>query len=226
MIRITGGTFRSRLIRTPAGTDKTRPLPDRVRIALFNLLRGHFEGQSFFDAFAGTGIFGLESLSRGGESCVFIEKDREVAALLRENIESLGLGDRARVFVGDALGAGALAQCPRPVHLAFFDPPYAMMRDELQRRRTLDQVSRAVALLDDDGFAILRTPWPLLDVEPDAKPTRDSPEASLAIPGAEGPETHAYGGTAVHLYMKKRSALPADQSVGPGPGAQAGDAAG
>lgn len=204
MIRITGGTFRSRLLRSPPGTSKTRPLPDRVRIALFNLLRGHFEGQRFLDAFAGTGVFGLECLSRGGERCVFIEKDKEVAAILKQNIEALGAGDRAEVVIGDALGAAALARCPRPVHLVSFDPPYSMMRDAVHRRRILDQFCRCIELLDGDGFAMLRTPWPLLDVAPGGQATREAPAIDLTLRNAVGPEIHVYGNTALHLYMKRR----------------------
>lgn len=204
-MRIISGEYRGRRLHTPEGADTTRPLPDRVRVALFNMLNGHFEGESFFDAFAGTGSFGLEAISRGAARCIFIEKDRDALRALNENIEMLGATDRAEVFPGDALGSGALSRCPRPVHIVMFDPPYAMVEDPASRKRAFDQFARLIECLDDKGFAILRTPWPFVDhIEREDRPGEfDKVPASLAIAGAEGPETHAYGSTAVHWYMRK-----------------------
>ena len=181
-----------------------------MRTALFNMLAGHYEGQVFFDAFAGTGSFGIEALSRGAERCVFVEKDRAVVALLKKNIEHVGAHEpegRAEVFHGDALGAGALSKCPRPVHVVMFDPPYVMVEDAKLRPRTLDQFARLVACLDDTGFAILRTPWPFIDhVEREDKVGHfDKVPVGLSIPGAKGPETHVYGSSAVHWYMRERT---------------------
>lgn len=203
-MRIIAGEFKGRRLKAPEGTDKTRPLPDRVRTALFNMLKGHFEGQPFFDAFAGTGSFGLEAISRGAASCVFVERDREVAGILRGNIEMVGAMDRAQVFHGDALGAGALSQCPRPVHVVMFDPPYGMVEDPATRGRAMAQFARLVECLDDGGFAILRTPWPYVDhVEREQAPgTFDKVPVDLKVAGARGPETHVYGSTAVHWYMR------------------------
>lgn len=174
-------------------------MPDRVREALFNTLRGHYEGAPVLDAFAGSGSIGLECLSRGASECVFIEKDRQSADVIRRNIETLGVGDRARLVVGDALGMSALARCPRPVHLVFFDPPYPMMQDESRRTRVLDQFTKLVGLLDPEGFAMLRTPWPF--VQKHLEGTR-AETIDLRLPGAAGPETHVYGNMAIHLYMR------------------------
>lgn len=199
-LRIIGGEHRSRRIEAPADASVTRPLPDRVREAIFNLLRGHIEGQGVADVFAGTGSFGLEALSRGAAACTFYERDREIATLLRRNIEALGVGERSRVAVGDALGASAAARAPRPVHIAMFDPPYPVMEDAGSRRRVLEQVGRFVARLDADGYAVLRTPWPMVDRRTTDEEGREVP---LDVEGAIGPETHAYGTTAVHLYMRE-----------------------
>jgi len=211
-MRIISGSLRGRRLHSPKGTEKTRPLPDRVRTALFNMLKGHYEGQAFFDAFAGTGSFGIEAISRGAERCVFVERDKEVARVLKQNIEECGVGDRAEVFHGDALGAGALSRCPLPVHVALFDPPYPIMEDREQRMRVIEQFARVIERLDAGGFAVLRTPWPAVDIEEEdtgevdeeGEPIvrRHRRDMDLTVPGAKGPETHAYGSTALHWYMK------------------------
>ncbi len=223
-VRIVGGDLRRRRIQTPAGAETTRPYPERVREAVFNLLRGHTQGEMVADVFSGTGSMGIEALSRGASRCVFYEKDRSVARLLKENLAELGLEDRADVVMGDALGVSAIARAPRPAHLVFFDPPYRMVTDSPTRERVFAQFGRFVQLLDEAGFAALRTPWPLRDrptiVEDGEVDVTEAYESgddlmvregeilergkpvSLRIEGAVGPETHDYGSTAVHLYMR------------------------
>ncbi len=90
-MRIIAGEFRRRLLRTPEGYDKTRPLPDRVKESLFGLLRGHCEGARVLDCFAGSGAFGLEMISRGAAQVVMVERDRAVARILQANIDTLGV---------------------------------------------------------------------------------------------------------------------------------------
>jgi 16S rRNA (guanine(966)-N(2))-methyltransferase RsmD len=176
MIRIISGEYKRRQLRTPKDDTVTRPLPDRVRTSIFNMLRGHIEGQTFLDGFAGVGSFGLEAASRGASEVVMVEKDREIASILQANIDDLGAGDACRVVKGDVLGISILARCPRPVHIVFFDPPYPMIFDPAQRERVFGQFSRLVKLLDDDGFAILRTPWPVIDRMVDGKRHKGGPE--------------------------------------------------
>jgi len=172
-------------------------MPDYVREAVFNLLRGHTEGQAVADVFAGTGSIGLEALSRGARVCLFVERDKTAGALLRQNIAALRVENRAEIVTGDALGGSALAACPDPVHLIFFDPPYAMLRERAQRDRLFAGLGRFIERLDVTGFAVLRTPWPVPRLEDD-----DRTIDLLVLPGAQGPETHSYGTTAVHLYMR------------------------
>lgn len=179
-MRIIAGEFRSRQLMTPRDGEKTRPMPDRVKESLFGHLRGHFEDATVFDGFSGVGTIGLEALSRGASRVVLVERDREIASILRQNVETLGVVDRTEIFIGDALGAGALARCPRPVHLVFFDPPYPIMREPLGYRRVMDQFSRLVELLDDTGFAVLRTPWPMRHWIPD--PNAPVPEEVTPVP--------------------------------------------
>lgn len=268
-MRIIAGEYRHRTLFTPRDGTTTRPIPDRVKEALFNLLRGWTEDAVVVDAFAGTGALGLEAVSRGASRCVFFERDRRIAELIQKNIDHLGCADRCEVVKGDALGPVLLTRSPRPIDLLFFDPPYPLVEDPESWGRVSVQFSRAVAMLGEKGFAVLRTPWPFrhrigAEAPEEAAPSRrkrkgrrEEPEeeervwegedlreleegdyvdaefdegeeageeeefgmmegfgepapapghwemVSLEIAGAEGPETHVYGSTAVHLYMKR-----------------------
>lgn len=174
-MRIIAGEFRSRLLATPADNETTRPIPDRVKESLFAILRGHTEDAVIFDAFAGTGAIGLEALSRGASRCVFVEKDKRIASILQKNIDTLRVGDRAELVIGDALGPGALARCPRGVNLVFFDPPYPLVREPIGFKRVMAQFAQLVARLDPKGYAILRTPWPFfLEVAEAPEPSAES----------------------------------------------------
>lgn len=127
-MRIVAGSLRGRRLRVPAG-EVVRPTSDRAREALFDILsHGRFAsaGSPFadrrvLDAFAGTGAFGLEALSRGARAAAFIENGREALAALRANIAALNETDRAHIVAGDATRPPrALFACA----LAFLDPPY------------------------------------------------------------------------------------------------------
>jgi 16S rRNA (guanine(966)-N(2))-methyltransferase RsmD len=164
-MRIIAGEFRSRKLFTPPDAEITRPIPDRVKESVFMLLRGHVEGNAIFDAFAGTGAIGLEAISRGASHAVLVEQNKQIAALLRKNVEQFGVQDKCEVVVGDALGMGAIARCPSPVQIVFLDPPYPLIRDPLGWRRITSAMQQLAANLNPDGFIVLRTPWPFfLDV--------------------------------------------------------------
>ncbi|MFO0832873.1 MAG: RsmD family RNA methyltransferase [Phycisphaerales bacterium] len=160
-MRIIAGEFRRRLLATPADDSVTRPIPDRVKESVFGLLRGHCEGATVFDGFSGTGAIGLEAISRGAAHCVCVERDKHIGEILRKNVQTLGVEDRCEVVVGDALGPGALARAPRPLKLAFLDPPYPLVEEPIGFRRVMVQLGALVDLLSPDGYAVLRTPWPL-----------------------------------------------------------------
>ena len=160
-MRIISGRFRSRKLLTPKDASTTRPIPDRVKESLFAMLRGNCQGARVLDCFAGTGAIGLEALSLGAARVVFVEKDAKAADLLERNIEMLGAAEETEVVRADALGPAALARCPKPVDLVFFDPPYPMLLDPERCAHVLRALGRFVDLLSDDGYAILRTPRPL-----------------------------------------------------------------
>jgi 16S rRNA (guanine966-N2)-methyltransferase len=127
-MRIVGGRHRGRRLSAPPG-DVVRPTSDRAREALFNILSHGplaatglpFAEAAVLDAFAGTGAFGLEALSCGAAEAVFIERDRDVLAILRRNVETLGETAHSRIVPGDATRPPRAAiACA----LAFLDPPY------------------------------------------------------------------------------------------------------
>ena len=126
-MRIIAGTHKGRTLVAPEGL-AVRPTSDRAREALFDILvHGRFadrpvlEDARVLDAFAGTGAFGLEALSRGAAHASFIENDRVALAALRANIAALGAESQAAVLPGDARRPPKAAA---PVSLAFLDPPY------------------------------------------------------------------------------------------------------
>jgi 16S rRNA G966 N2-methylase RsmD len=104
-MRVISGEFGGRLIRGPRG-DATRPITDRVKTNLFNILALRIEGAVVADCFCGTGSLGIEALSRGAALAVFAEIDASALHLLRENIDELGLGERARIVRHDVLRRG------------------------------------------------------------------------------------------------------------------------
>ena len=180
MLKIISGEYRSRKLLSPPDSEITRPYPQRVKKSIFNLLGKWFDGARVLDLFAGVGTVGLEAVSWGAEKVLMVERDRRIFPLLKQNIETLGCGDRAMAIPGDALGSACLARAPRPVDLVFVDPPYPMMLDQSQRLRILNQIVQCRAIMADKGFVILRSP-----LGPD--------EADLAIEGFLGPEDRGYG---------------------------------
>lgn len=129
-MRIIGGSCRGRRLRSPGrrfDRNPVRPTSDRAREALFNLLQGAAAGAAVLDLFAGTGALGLEALSRGAATALFVEADPAVSHLLRENIELCGMGEQSRVLVRDCAGNLdflAPAAPPGGFTLILADPPY------------------------------------------------------------------------------------------------------
>jgi 16S rRNA (guanine966-N2)-methyltransferase len=125
-VRIVGGELRGRALATPR-TQTIRPTTDRTREAVFNVLAHRFpealNGRRVLDLFAGTGALGLEALSRGAASAVFIEEGAEGRGLIRENVEAFGLSGRTRIFRRDATSLGPIGTL-QPFGLLFADPPY------------------------------------------------------------------------------------------------------
>lgn len=125
-MRIVGGRLRGRNIAAPS-SNEIRPTQDRLRESLFNILTHAYEnpmdGARVLDLFAGTGALGIEAISRGAAFTLFVDNGAEARALLRNNVEALGLGGVSKVFRRDATNLGE-AYPVEPFSLVFLDPPY------------------------------------------------------------------------------------------------------
>jgi 16S rRNA (guanine966-N2)-methyltransferase len=179
MLRIIGGELRSRQLETPTGKDRTRPMGSRTREAIFNVLRGWFDGAQVLDLFAGVGTMGLEAASRGAAKVWLVEQDRDVFDLLRRNVEALGLAGRAMPVKADALGEVALTSVAEPLDVVFLDPPFDLVRTPEGLERVLAQARRCRARMKPKSFLVLRLP----EIEGDGP----------RLEGFDGPEHRRYG---------------------------------
>lgn len=124
MMRLTGGSFKGREIRTLPG-EKTRPTGAKLRQALFNSIQFEIEGARCLDLFAGSGALGFEALSRGAESCVFVDQSIPAMKIIRDNAGKLGCRDQCRFIEESFDRCKAAVQPSAPFDFVFCDPPYA-----------------------------------------------------------------------------------------------------
>ena len=152
-MRVVGGRLKGRNLAAPSSRE-IRPTADRLRESLFNILIHAYgdpiSGARVLDLFAGTGALGIEAVSRGAKFALFVDNGAEARALLRNNVEALGLGGVTKVYRRDATNLGA-AHPVEPFSLVFLDPPYGKGLAE-----------NALASLRDGGWL---TPAALLAVE-------------------------------------------------------------
>ena len=146
-MRIIAGTCRGARIFAPKGLD-TRPTGDRVREAAFTLV-GPVDGASVLDLFAGSGAMGLEALSRGAASAVFVESDRDACRTIDRNLAKLRLTG-ARVVCSDAVGF--LATERGRYDLVFVDPPYELVESQL-----MPLSSHLPRVLAENGVAVFES---------------------------------------------------------------------
>ncbi|MFQ5586492.1 MAG: 16S rRNA (guanine(966)-N(2))-methyltransferase RsmD [Thermodesulfobacteriota bacterium] len=123
-MRVIGGSAKGRRLVSLRGLT-IRPTSEKVREAVFDILQGYFPCERILDIFAGTGAMGIEAMSRGAGEAVFIDANRRVASLIRENLERTGFSQRAKVLQMDAVDAIKLLSSRRErFDLVFIDPPY------------------------------------------------------------------------------------------------------
>ena len=157
-MRVIAGKLRGRKLQTPPGLH-TRPITDRVRETLFNVLGVRFGVPGaipeihVLDLFAGSGVLGIEAISRGAASCRFVERDRRSLRLLRENLTRLGLDTTCRIS-GDNAWAMRIPPAPDTGYgLVFVDPPY---RDADDLLRVVDLLERLAPHVTPDGLVAFR----------------------------------------------------------------------
>ena len=123
-MRVIAGRLRGSAIRAPA-VGAVRPTYDRVRESMFSIIEPFLGEAAVLDLFAGSGSLGIESLSRGSNRATFVEIDKGVLGVVRENVERLGLVEQCRLIKGDALAVLRRAVPGGPFDIAFVDPPYS-----------------------------------------------------------------------------------------------------
>lgn len=197
-MRIISGIARGMTLRVPRGAD-TRPTSDRVREAIFSSLGQRVVEARVLDLFAGTGALGLEALSRGAASAVFVEQSRTALRSLRENVAEFArrdpsADDRIRVVAGDVFDQ--LQRLPGPFGVVFADPPYATV---------------TTALLGDTRLTDLFGPQGVFVLE-------SAEREALTIPSPWCASRHAsYGDTRV-TFLCRISSPPSAGRPGEGSG--------
>ena len=144
-MRVITGSARGCRLVTLAG-ERTRPTTEKVKEGLFSAIQFDIEGRRVLDLYAGSGQLGIEALSRGADSCVFIDRNPEAAAVIKQNLQRCGLSMRSQVVTTDAI---SFLERPNAVFdLVFMDPPYA---DDGSLLLTLQKV---VMHINDGGILI------------------------------------------------------------------------
>ncbi len=177
-LRIVGGQFRGRTLKSPKG-DQTRPTTSMAREAVFNICQEWVPGARFLDLFAGSGAMGLEAISRGASFATFIEKNKHAAQCIRENAELLQIQEQTQILAIDA--ALALPKLLSPYDLIYIDPPY-----EKETAHLLETIA-SLKLLAPRGLLFLEE--------------RYNPKAKPPIPPSfELIQSRRYGIAHLHQY--------------------------
>ena len=142
-VTIIAGKYKGQKIATPG--KGTHPMGSREKLALFNMIAGRIEGSLVLDAFAGSGALGLEALSRGANSVVFVEKNPKAAKVISENLKSLGVESDFEVIKGAVSGASG------DFDIVLADPPY----DDFD----IKEVGSLASLVKSGGILVLSHPF-------------------------------------------------------------------
>ena len=182
-VRIIAGEHRGRQLLAPVG-EQTRPVTDRVKQSVFDILSPIVGGASVYDCFAGTGSFGLESLSRGASHATFFESHRPTVELLRRNIRTIRADAHATIVTADWFAAMRAGPSGSLATIVFLDPPYRYLVE-----RPTELQTAAVGLLRhlaDDGVVVFR---------------HDAGDR-LALHGFDVVDARDYGGMAVEFLRR------------------------
>lgn len=179
-MRVITGTARGKRLVTVAGNDIVRPTGEKVKEALFSSIQFDIEGRRVLDLFAGSGQLGIEALSRGAESAVFVDINDASIKAVRQNLDNTGLSDNAEVYKSD-YSTFAL-RCTQKFDIAFLDPPY-------QAGILESTVSKVIPLMSEYGKIFCEHP------------------SELKMPEKIGDFTvckiYRYGKTLITVYQKE-----------------------
>ncbi len=196
-MRIIAGEFRRRqLLASPGLT--TRPITDRAKEILFERIQDDLVGTRVVDVFAGTGSLGLEALSRGARSVVFIEGDRKAFDLLRQNVAALHVEDRTLCWRTDALKSSFRPKGVDdflPFDVVFFDPPYRMaagLTSDSRLGKSLERLARST-VTSESAVMYFRA----AEGDPLKCPACWHPETTYSISSME-----------IHVFRKRPSGNP------------------
>lgn len=187
-MRITGGILRGRKINVPR--KGVRPTQDKVRAALFSALAAKMAGAHVLDLFAGTGALGLEAWSRNAERVCWVERNRQVFAVLRRNVDQLcrGAGGQTQTVCGDALQVLEQGIVRGPFDLILADPPYDREGRCAWLQKALQVIEKGNMLATDGVIAY----------EMSAEETVPPLENWIVV------RDKKYGGSRLLFFMKKR----------------------
>lgn len=188
-MRIIAGQRRGHKIEGPRAKAATKPTSDLVRESLFNMVGAMMPGRVVVDLFAGTGAIGLEALSRGADSAIFIEKNRETVALIHANVAKLRYQDRSRIRLADAYRwARTLEPDPNQPLAVFLDPPYREY--EIHRKKIRAMLDALVERLPADSLIALEAGRILDD---------------RLLPDFDSWDIRRYGDTRIALWTKSEA---------------------
>ena len=148
-MRVIAGKARRLPLKTVKGMD-TRPTTDRIKETLFNMIQNEVPGCRFLDLFAGSGGIGIEALSRGAVSAVFVESARKASGCIRDNLSFPKLEENAVLMTADVFAALIRLEGQEPFDIIFMDPPYGMLLE----KRVLEAL-KGSSLVDEDTLIII-----------------------------------------------------------------------
>ena len=179
-MRVVSGTARGVILKTPEGL-QTRPTADKVKEAMFSILQFDLPGTAVLDLFSGTGQLGIEALSRGAKSAVFVDAWDKACTLIKENLRRTKMDQSGRVVRSDYLSY--LRSCKEQFDIILLDPPYAEV--------FLETALNCITEID-----ILRTGGIIVCERPIEK------ELPWDFPGFTRSKDYKYGKTIITLYRK------------------------
>lgn len=179
-MRVITGKARGIQLKTPEGM-LTRPTADRVKEALFSIINFDVPGAAVLDLFGGTGQLGIEALSRGAKSAVFVDAREDACKLIRENLKRTKLEGEGRVVRSDYLDY--LSRCKDRFDIIFLDPPYA----EVFLEKSINRITE-IDILQSGGIMVAERPL--------------GKDLSLELPGYTRSRDYKYGKILLTIYRK------------------------